>query len=157
MNYNFLLEKDLVPDWLIRIGIRDLLRQRLTEEDKGHSELNKQHLLSLIEELGSAPIAIDTHAANEQHYEVPTEFYQLCLGKHLKYSSCFYKEGVADLNIAEHDMLELTCERAELKDGQDILELGCGWGSLDSPGSPPRRAARAAGRSTCPVHGSAAG
>ena len=130
MWYDSLLEKDLVPDFLIRSGIRKLLRQRLKEEDKGSPEAQKRHLLSLIEELKNSPIAIETKAANEQHYEVPTEFYQYCLGKNLKYSSCFYKEGITDLTTAERDMLELTCERAELKDGMDVLELGCGWGSL---------------------------
>ena len=130
MNYDFLLEKDLVPDFLIRIGIRRLLRQRIREENKGSAEANTKHLLGLIEELKNSPIAVNTRSANEQHYEVPTEFYKLCLGKHLKYSSGFYKEGVTDLSTAELDMLELTSERAELKDGQDVLELGCGWGSL---------------------------
>ena len=130
MWYNSLLEKNLVPDFLIRTGIRKLLRQRLQEENKGNPQDQEKHLLRLIDELKNSPIAVETKSANEQHYEVPTEFYQLCLGKHLKYSSCFYKEGVTDLSIAEHDMLELTCERAELKDGMDVLELGCGWGSL---------------------------
>ncbi len=130
MKYQSLLEKNLIPDFLIRIGIRNLLRQRLKDENKGTPEAQKKHLLALIEELKGSAIGVDTRSANEQHYEVPTEFYQLCLGKHLKYSSCFYKEGVTSLDIAERDMLELTCERAELKDGMDILELGCGWGSL---------------------------
>ncbi|MEW6468352.1 MAG: cyclopropane-fatty-acyl-phospholipid synthase family protein [Bacteroidota bacterium] len=130
MWYDGLLERDLVPDFLIRKGIRKLLRQRLREEDKGSPEANRKHLQALVEELKSSPIAIETKAANEQHYEVPTGFYKLCLGRHLKYSGCFYKEGVTDLSVAEKDMLELTCERAGLKDGMDILELGCGWGSL---------------------------
>ena len=130
MKYHSFLEKGLIPDFLIRVGIRRLLRERLKEEKNENPTAQKKHLLSLIEELKNSPIAIETRSANEQHYEVPTEFYQLCLGKHLKYSSCFYKEGVTDLNSAERDMLELTCERAELKDGMDILELGCGWGSL---------------------------
>ena len=130
MKYQFLLEKNLLPGFLIRVGIRQLLRQRLQEENKGSAEEQKKHLLSLMEELKHSPIAVETNSANEQHYEVPTEFYQLCLGKHLKYSSCFYKEGVANLDTAEEAMLQLTCERAELKDGMDILELGCGWGSL---------------------------
>ena len=130
MWYDNLIERDLVPDFLIRIGIRKLLRQRLREEDKGSAEANKKHLLTLVEELKNSPIAVETGSANEQHYEVPTEFYQLCLGKHLKYSGCYYKDGVNDLNTAERDMLELTCERAELKNGMDVLELGCGWGSL---------------------------
>lgn len=130
MWYDPLIEKNLVPDFLIRIGIRRLLRQRLRGEDKGNPEAQKKHLLALIVELKNSPIAIETKAANAQHYEVPTEFYRYCLGKHLKYSSCFYKEGVNDLSTAEHDMLELTCSRAGLKDNMDILELGCGWGSL---------------------------
>lgn len=130
MWYDKLLEKDLVPDFLIRKGIRKLLAQRLREETKESPEAQKKHLLTLVEELKNSPIAIETKAANEQHYEVPTQFYQYCLGKNLKYSSCFYKEGVTDLSTAERDMLELTCERAELKDGMDVLELGCGWGSL---------------------------
>lgn len=127
---NFLVEKNLIPDFLIRWKIRKLLKQRLREEDKGSVEANKKHLLNLIEELKKSPIAVETKSANEQHYEVPTEFYKLVLGKHLKYSSCYFKEGVYDLNTAERDMLELTCERAGLVNGQEILELGCGWGSL---------------------------
>lgn len=86
--------------------------------------------MTLIEELKTSPIAIETQAANEQHYEVPTEFYQYCLGKHLKYSSGYWKEGVTDIDISERDMLELTCLRADLQNGQTVLELGCGWGSL---------------------------
>lgn len=130
MVLDFFLEKNLIPDFLIRWKIRQLLNQRLKEENKGSEEANKKHLLSLIEELKKSSIAVETKSANEQHYEVPTEFYKLVLGKHLKYSSCYYKEGVEDLNTAERDMLELTCERAEIKDGMEILELGCGWGSL---------------------------
>ncbi|MDG2310333.1 MAG: class I SAM-dependent methyltransferase, partial [Planctomycetota bacterium] len=80
--------------------------------------------------MSSSPIAIGTSAANEQHYEVPAEFYALCLGEHLKYSSCYWDEGVDHLSQAEESMLALTCKRAQLRDGQSILELGCGWGSL---------------------------
>lgn len=130
MKYQSLLEKNVIPDFLIRVGIRGLLRQRLHDEKKEKPAAQKEHLLNLIEELKRSPIAIETGSANEQHYEVPTEFYRLCLGKRLKYSSCLFKEGVTDLDIAERDMLKLTCERAELKNGMDILELGCGWGSL---------------------------
>lgn len=130
MWYNSLLEKNLVPDFLIRIGIRKLLKQRLSDEKKPTPELQKQHLLSLVEELKKSPIAVQTQAANEQHYEVPTEFYKYCLGEHLKYSSGFWKEGVTDIDTSEKDMLELTCERAQLQNGQEVLELGCGWGSL---------------------------
>ena len=125
-----LLTRDVFPDLLLRFGIRRLLQQRLQEEDKGGLEPNRAHLLALVEELRRSPIAIETAAANEQHYEVPTRFYQLCLGPRLKYSSCYYPTGRESLAEAEEVMLALTCERARIADGQEILELGCGWGSL---------------------------
>jgi cyclopropane-fatty-acyl-phospholipid synthase len=125
-----LLEKNLLPDWLIRIGIRRLLRGRLREENQGGAEAQQLHLLKLVAELRQSPIAIETKAANEQHYEVPTQFYQLCLGTRLKYSSALWPDGVTTLDVAEETMLKLTCELAQLADGQKILELGCGWGSL---------------------------
>ena len=130
MFYDKLLDKDLIPDFLLRIGIRRLLKQRLKDEKKENKEAQQKHLLNLVEELKNSPIAIETKAANEQHYEVPTQFYQYCLGKHLKYSSGFWKEGVKDIDTSEKDMLDITCERAELQNGQEVLELGCGWGSL---------------------------
>jgi len=125
-----LLEQNLLPDWLVRIGIRRLLRARLREENRGGGEAQQAHLLKLVAELKQLPIAMDTQAANTQHYEVPTGFYQLCLGRHLKYSSGFWAEGVTALDAAEAAMLRLTCQRAQIGDGQRILELGCGWGSL---------------------------
>jgi cyclopropane-fatty-acyl-phospholipid synthase len=124
------LERDLLPDWLIRLGIRRLLRQRLREENQGGAEAQRAHLLKFVEGLKQSPIAIETQEANAQHYEVPTRFYQLCLGRRLKYSSALWPDGVRTLDAAEEAMLELTCQRARLADGQDILELGCGWGSL---------------------------
>jgi cyclopropane-fatty-acyl-phospholipid synthase len=125
-----LLEKELVPDALIRQGIRRLLRQRLSDESRGHVEAQQAHLLSYIQKLKGSPIAIGTEAANQQHYEVPTEFYLQVLGRRLKYSSGYWREGVTSLDQSEEDMLALTCQRAQLRDGMDILELGCGWGSL---------------------------
>jgi cyclopropane-fatty-acyl-phospholipid synthase len=130
-----MLESDRVPDWLIRNRIRALLADRLREEDKGDPEAQQAHLMALVRRLRESPIAIETAAANEQHYEVPTEFYLQVLGKHLKYSSCYYEsfdlaQAAANLEAAEGRMLALTCERARLADGERILELGCGWGSL---------------------------
>jgi cyclopropane-fatty-acyl-phospholipid synthase len=125
-----LLVRDVFPDGMLRFGIRRLLRQRLAEEDRGDVEARRAHLMAMVEELRSSPIAIETAAANEQHYEVPTRFYQLCLGPRLKYSSCYYRTFTESLAEAEEIMLGLTCERAGLADGQRILELGCGWGSL---------------------------
>jgi cyclopropane-fatty-acyl-phospholipid synthase len=125
-----LLEQDRVPDWLIRARIRKLLEARLAAEDKGNPEAQQQHLMQLIAALRTSPIAINIADANEQHYELPTEFFQMVLGKHLKYSSCYYEAPADTLDSAEARMLALTCARARLADGERILELGCGWGSL---------------------------
>jgi cyclopropane-fatty-acyl-phospholipid synthase len=130
-----LLEADRVPDWLIRQRIRALLAQRLEEEDRGNPEAQQAHLMQMVQQLRASPIAIHTDAANEQHYEVPTEFYLKVLGKHLKYSSCYFdsfdiSQAANHLDAAEARMLALTCERARIQDGDRILELGCGWGSL---------------------------
>lgn len=130
MWYEKLIEQDKVPDFLLRKGIQKLLRQRLVDENKGGVEAQQAHLMELIAKLKASPIAVNTADANEQHYEVPTQFYQYCLGKNLKYSSGYWKPGVTDINQSEEDMLALSCERADLKNGQQVLELGCGWGSL---------------------------
>lgn len=130
MWYDKLIEANKVPDFLLRRGIRKLLAQRLADEDKGGVEAQQAHLMALIDQLKASPIAVNTTEANVQHYEVPTQFYQYCLGKNLKYSSGYWKDGVTDIDTSEDDMLELTCQRAELQDGQQVLELGCGWGSL---------------------------
>ena len=118
-----LLEKNLLPDFAIRAGIRRLLGQRIRDE----SGYNRS---AYVTDLKSRGIAEQTHAANEQHYEVPTEFYQYCLGPRLKYSGCFYPTGEETLGEAETAMLDLYAERGEFIDGQNILELGCGWGSI---------------------------
>ena len=130
MWYDKLVEQDKAPDFLLRQGIRKLLKQRLADENKGVVEAQQAHLMALIDQLKASPIAINTAEANEQHYEVPTQFYQYCLGKNLKYSCGYWKPGVSDLDTSETDMLEITCERAGLSNGQNVLELGCGWGSL---------------------------
>src|SRR5476651_1953651 len=130
MWYDKLVEQDKAPDFLLRQGIRKLLKQRLADENKGNVEAQQAHLMDLIAQLKASPIAINTSDANQQHYEVPTQFYQYCLGKNLKYSSGYWKPGVTDIDTSEDAMLQLTCERAELANGQHVLELGCGWGSL---------------------------
>ncbi len=121
-----LLAKQLIPDFTIRWGIRRLLRQRLVEIAPLKQE-NEQK--KFINNLSLGPIAVNTRDANDQHYEVPTEFYLRVLGKNLKYSSGYWEQGDT-LDSSEDRMLNLTCERAQLQDGQQILELGCGWGSL---------------------------
>ena len=125
-----LLERGLLPDGLVRWGMRRLLQQKIIDEKKDGIEKVKQRLMALIKTMHQSPIAIHTQDANEQHYEMPTQFFQYCLGKHLKYSSCYFEKGDEPLSEAEAIMLRMTCERADLIDGQEILELGCGWGSL---------------------------
>jgi cyclopropane-fatty-acyl-phospholipid synthase len=125
-----LLERDWVPDFMIRSGIRRLLKSRLVEEDRGGPEAQQAHLMKLINRLRSSPVAINTEDANLQHYEVPSAFFEHVLGPHLKYSSCYYRRPDETLGEAEANMLQLTAERAKLVDGDRILELGCGWGSL---------------------------
>ncbi|MFP4069503.1 MAG: SAM-dependent methyltransferase [Opitutales bacterium] len=120
-----LAERGLLSDRLIRTGIRKLLDERL------HAlAADPRDAREWVERLENRPLAEDTEAANQQHYEVPAAYFQNVLGPRLKYSSAFWPEGCASLEHAEAAMLDLSCERAELTDGQDVLELGCGWGSL---------------------------
>ena len=125
-----LCERGLVPDVLTRYGIRRLCAQRLREEGRDDEAQARARFDDLLAKLRRSPIAIETEAANAQHYELPTRFFQLCLGARLKYSSCYYPTGRENLEQAEEAMLALYGERAGLADGQRILELGCGWGSL---------------------------
>ena len=125
-----LADRGLLPDGLIRYGIRQLDKKRLQQENRGDSKEQQKALKALISEMRKSPIAIQTQKANEQHYEVPSAFFQEVLGKHLKYSGCYWPGGVSNLDQAEEEMLDLTCKRADLSDGIEILELGCGWGSL---------------------------
>ncbi|MFZ8895472.1 MAG: SAM-dependent methyltransferase [bacterium] len=125
-----LVENGRIPDLLTRAGIRLLLLQRLREQAQEGPDQEWQAMMTFVEEMRQSPIALHTQEANEQHYELPPRFFELVLGPHLKYSCCHFPEGVTELGHAEASMLALTCERAQLQDGQQILELGCGWGSL---------------------------
>ncbi len=125
-----LAERGLIPDALVRQAIRRLCAQRLQDELAGGLDEQARRFHQRIEALHASPVAIRTDAANSQHYELPPAFFRHCLGTRLKYSSCYYPEGNETLNQAEEAMLQLYGVRAELADGQDILELGCGWGSL---------------------------
>ena len=125
-----LCERGLVPDAIARAGIRRLLRQRLKSEDRGSTAANAAATATLIGELGAGPIAAVPEKANEQHYEVPSELFALMLGPNRKYSSCYWPPECHDLADAEKAALDVTIDRAQLTDGQAILELGCGWGSL---------------------------
>ena len=125
-----LLARGLLPDTIVRSGIRHLLSKKLREEGAGDLEERDRRFAEFRSALDTSPIAINTADANEQHYQVPTEFYLNVLGPRLKYSSGYWPSEHTTFAESEEAMLELTCKRAELKDGQKILELGCGWGSL---------------------------
>jgi cyclopropane-fatty-acyl-phospholipid synthase len=130
MWYDSLLENDQLPDGLLRRGIRGLNRQRLQEETAPEVESQQAKLMRFIAQLKSGPVAIHTRDANQQHYEVPTAFFQSVLGPRMKYSSCVWPAGISSLAAAEEEMLALTCRRAGIQDGQQVLDLGCGWGSF---------------------------
>lgn len=121
-----LAERGLLPDALIRVGIRRLLEKRLAAGRGQHFTPVEE----FADQLRQSPLAIETGAANAQHYEVPAAFFQQVLGPRLKYSCCCYPTETTTLAEAEVEMLQLTCERAQIEDGMHLLELGCGWGSL---------------------------
>lgn len=125
-----LAERGILPDWLIRIGIRRLLAARLRDQEQRDRDRPGESFRRFVAELRGGPIAIATDAANVQHYEVPVEFFRRVLGPRLKYSACLWPRPNTTLPEAEDAMLALFCERAQIEDGMDILELGCGWGSL---------------------------
>jgi cyclopropane-fatty-acyl-phospholipid synthase len=123
-------EQGLVPDGVIRAGIRRLLRQRLAEIGAADAQAAAERLELFVDSMQAAPVALLPEKANEQHYEVPAAFYAHTLGRHRKYSACYWPQGTASLDHAEAAALAATCQRAALADGQRVLELGCGWGSL---------------------------
>ncbi len=125
-----LAEKSMLPDILIRIGIRSLCYKRLEFIKNQTPDELEAHHQEWIDKLKISPIALVPDKANKQHYEVPSAFFELVLGKQLKYSSGFWPHKINSLDKSENAMLKLTIERSQLKDGMDILELGCGWGSL---------------------------
>jgi cyclopropane-fatty-acyl-phospholipid synthase len=124
-----LTERGRLPDILLRAGIRQVCRQRLAEERRAHAS-GVNHRQAFLEEMSNSPIALVPDAANDQHYEAPVELFERALGPRLKYSSGHWPDGVTTLAGAEEAALEATAEHARLADGQDVLELGCGWGSL---------------------------
>lgn len=125
-----LVDSGILPDAAIRLGIRRLLAQRLEQVRAGGLDEMDARARAFRADLARRPIAEQTADANAQHYEVPAEFFPFCLGPRLKYSSAYYPRGSETLAQAEDAMLELYAQRAQLADGQQVLELGCGWGSL---------------------------
>jgi len=127
--YNNILASNMIPDTMIRIVMRRLLSSRRQEYYDLPVEKQMEHKQAFFKELKQLPLAVKTADANEQHYEVPHEFFELTLGKHLKYSCAYYPKADSSLDEAEEAMLVKYCERAQLEDGMTILDLGCGWGS----------------------------
>ena len=125
-----MLEKGQVPDPVIRAGIRLLSKKRLKQEGRFDPVVASQRYDDVLQLLKNSEIAVETQKANEQHYELPTEFFQAVLGKRLKYSASLFEHPSTSLDQAEEAALAMYCQRAELQDGQSILELGCGWGSF---------------------------
>eukprot|EP01137_Pigoraptor_chileana_P010449 Opistho-2@60108 len=124
------VERNIVPDFIIRRGIRMSLAGRLNQLKEGGVEKQQARTQQLVEDLRRMPIAIHTADANDQHYEVPAEFFRLVLGQNLKYSSGYWPDGVESIEESEVAALELVCDRATIQDGMRILDLGCGWGSF---------------------------
>lgn len=125
-----LIEKGRLPDGLTRLGIRHLLRERLVDVGSGDAAAVAEQTQDFLQRMRESPLALLPEKANEQHYELPAAFFAAVLGPHRKYSSAWWPEGVSTLEEAEGAALAETCARAGLRDGQAILELGCGWGSL---------------------------
>ncbi len=123
-------EQRRLPDWIVRQGIRGLLGYRIRDTKVSAPETEIYQQSEFIRELVDSPIALDVDKANEQHYEVPAEFFKAVLGPRLKYSSCYYPERDLTLEQAEEASLNQVCHRAQIQNGQSILDLGCGWGSL---------------------------
>ena len=127
MWFNPLLARGLIPDWILRRGVRSQGKERLNMMNKVDST---KEYSKFINEASTGNIAVNTDDANNQHYEVDSEFFKYCLGKNLKYSCCFWDENTLDLDAAEDNMLEIYSQRAQITDGMSILDIGCGWGSL---------------------------
>lgn len=123
-------EKGWVPEGLLRLGIRQRVKDRLEESVEEAGGNHARSLRQFTDLMRSSEVAKVPQMANDQHYEIPASFYDLVLGPHKKYSSCYFSHPELDLEHAEAEMLGLTCQRAQLRNGQSILELGCGWGSL---------------------------
>ena len=124
------VEQGRVPDAVVRAGIRRLCEQRLREIGAGHCEWAAAATEAFVNGMDASELAPVPHLANEQHYEVPADFFRHALGPHVKYSCAWWPHGTRTLEHAESLALAATCERAGLANGQRILELGCGWGSL---------------------------
>jgi cyclopropane-fatty-acyl-phospholipid synthase len=124
------LQSGRYPDWILRPIVRSVLQRGLRVGYGSGVERLANAKRAMLRKFQRGPIAIHTQDANIQHYEVDSRFFELVLGPWLKYSCCYWSEGINDLAAAEREMLSLTCKRAGIQDGMRVLDLGCGWGSL---------------------------
>ncbi len=127
---DFLLKNNLIPDRIIRLAIRKRLKNKLRTEELAYQKLGSKKDALLIESALRSPIALHTELANDQHYEVAVGFFKKVLGENLKYSCGLWEQNTSNLNQSEMDMLELVDKRAQIDKAQNILDLGCGWGSF---------------------------
>ena len=123
-------ENGYLPDSMVKVGIRKLCNERLMWAKEIGEEGIRKNRQEWVKILKDSPIALVPEKANEQHYELPPYFFELVLGKHLKYSSGFWNDKCNTLDQSEEDMLELSSNHADISDNHEILELGCGWGSF---------------------------
>ncbi|KAL7546939.1 hypothetical protein ACHAWF_010260 [Thalassiosira exigua] len=131
-----------LPDAVIRYAIRVRCNHTLIDLGERGAEEDQERKMAIVRELKTMPIAIETAAANEQHYEVPAKFYDLCLGRNKKYSGGLWPftatslgkgRGMTweeSLDRSEVAMMDLYIERAQIEDGMSVVDLGCGWGSM---------------------------
>ena len=115
-------ENALLPDGLIRFGIRRLDRKRLLVEGQPHRNQYRRHRERFITSMRQSQIAIKTRKANEQHYEVPAAFFEQVLGRHLKYSSCYWPEGTRDLDRRRSHILPIFQDVYGLEDAGRWLQ-----------------------------------
>ncbi len=125
-----LAERRWLPDAIIRHGMRRLIRERLAQEERLSAGDAESALNRFADRLRDSPVAIEIELANQQHYEVPADFFALVLGPRLKYSCGLWEDTNSSLDQSEDAMLRLTCQRAGIEDGMRVMDLGCGWGSL---------------------------
>lgn len=130
MPFEPLIERGLLPDVLVRREVRRLLRDRLVAERAGDAEEALAREERLAAGMREGPVALPAARADAPHWEVPPEFLGLVLGAHRMVSTALFSDGVTTLDAAESAMLALSCERGGLEDGQNVLELGCGWGAF---------------------------
>jgi cyclopropane-fatty-acyl-phospholipid synthase len=135
MWYDKLIANSLIPEFIIRFIVRLHFKYRLLKQTKKIEDI-QEYMNNFMEEMKTQLIAINSEEANIQHYEVITEFFQHILGKNMKYSCGYWEDSIRKRNLykkidqSEEKMLRLTCERADIQDHDEILDLGCGWGSL---------------------------